>query len=327
MGANLGRCIDEPLTAGTLQSACEFCGHANPLRAKFCNECGAPRQLRPCWACDAVNALDAARCHSCGASLDDRGPVDFDAAEATLAVLLESQHSRPEAGIAVVHDDGIGPPNPTSPNAAAPGRPIVSPSQPSGRPSLLALAPGRRAVSYLLGSILIAAVFLALMGSREKTMQGSAYSFDGPVPTGAAAPASPAAGVPAPVEPPGQLPAAKPSRPARASLPANRTGDSKASPQRMPKTTSAGVARDRPAGASRPRTPAKAAPRNTVEPRARTANVVETRSERHVERARPEANRAKPPATSIYKRSPAPAEATPPCADPSSVLSGCIPGA
>ena len=373
MGADLDRRVDEPWLAGVSQWACEFCGQGNPPRAKFCNECGAPRQLRPCWVCEAINARDAARCHSCGASLDDRGPIDLDAAEATLAALVESQHSESDIGPAVVEDAGeivppipvtpdtaaperlvatahqpggqpsigpavvedagdIVPPIPVTPDAAAADRPVASPRQPGERLSLHALTPSRRptrAVSYVLGSILIAAGFLTLVKGVDKaSVEGSAVSIhDGPVPTGGAAQdahAVPTVHSPAPAEPPTQVPAAEPSPPA------DRTGDSEASPEPIPKTTSASVVRDPPAGASTPRRPAKAAPRKAVEPRATEAIVVESQAERHVESAKPEpveAPRVEPPPSSVRQRPRAPAGGTPTCADPSAVLSGCLPGA
>jgi len=413
MGADLDRRVDEPWLAGVSQWACDFCGQGNPPRAKFCNECGAPRQLRPCWVCEAINARDAARCHSCGASLDDRGPIDFDAAEATLAALVESQHSESDIGPAVVEDAGeivppnratpnsaaperlvatarqpggqpsieravvedagdIVPPNPVASDAAAADRPVASPRQPGGQPSigpavvedagdivppipvtpdaaaadrpvasprqpgerlsLHALTPSRRptrAVSYVLGSILIAAGFLTLVKGVDKaSVEGSAVSFhDGPVPTGGAAQdahAVPTVHSPAPAEPPTQVPTAEPSPPA------DRTGDSEASPEPIPKTTSASVVRDPPAGVSTPRRPAKAAPRKAVEPRATEAIVVESQPERHVESAKPEpveAPRVEPPPSSVRQRPRAPAGGTPTCADPSAVLSGCLPGA
>lgn len=51
---------------------CSFCNHANPVGAKFCNECGSPLGLRPCAHCDAINDVDAKYCHHCGTLLNER---------------------------------------------------------------------------------------------------------------------------------------------------------------------------------------------------------------------------------------------------------------
>ena len=48
---------------------CSFCDHANPIGAKFCNECGAGLGLRPCAQCEAINDISATYCHHCGALL------------------------------------------------------------------------------------------------------------------------------------------------------------------------------------------------------------------------------------------------------------------
>ena len=47
---------------------CAQCQQANPLGAKFCNECGAPLP-RPCQACGQVNPPQAKFCNECGTSL------------------------------------------------------------------------------------------------------------------------------------------------------------------------------------------------------------------------------------------------------------------
>jgi hypothetical protein len=75
-------------------STCCFCSHANPPKAKFCNECASPLHLKPCRLCDAVNARDAQACHRCGAALQ-AAPETLDAspdhivseADETLAAL------------------------------------------------------------------------------------------------------------------------------------------------------------------------------------------------------------------------------------------------
>ena len=331
MGANPVPRIDEPLTAGLSQWACEFCGQGNPARAKFCNECGAALQLRPCWACDAVNALDAARCHSCGASLDNQGLGDLKTAEAMLAELVESQRAPPDDEVDAAQDGSdSGSPNARSPDAAALDQPISSSAQPIPHPSQHGVSSGRRlkrGVPYLLGSILAAAVVLTLvMGGVKQSVQGGSSSFEGPVPTAGPVegpPATTTAHILAPVEPPTQGSAAMP-------IPtAGDTGDSKASPPQRPGTTAASGMRDRPAGLAKLPKPAKAAPRKSVEPRAGEANVVETRGELFTESAKPapvEIIRPEPPVASVRQRAPAPANVTPPCNDPSAVLSGCIPG-
>jgi Double zinc ribbon len=52
---------------------CSFCEHANPLAAKFCNECGSPLNLKPCPQCDAVNGATSKACYMCGAFFPIRG--------------------------------------------------------------------------------------------------------------------------------------------------------------------------------------------------------------------------------------------------------------
>src|SRR5262249_22822783 len=47
---------------------CPQCQQANPLGAKFCNECGTPLP-RPCHACGQVNPPQAKFCNECGTSL------------------------------------------------------------------------------------------------------------------------------------------------------------------------------------------------------------------------------------------------------------------
>src|SRR5712691_7128008 len=47
---------------------CSQCQQANPVGAKFCNECGAPLS-RPCHACSQVNPPQAKFCNACGTSL------------------------------------------------------------------------------------------------------------------------------------------------------------------------------------------------------------------------------------------------------------------
>ena len=65
-------------------SRCRFCGHENPERAKFCNECGSPLYLKPCPLCDAVNDQVSEHCYQCGFSY---------ASLATDAVELEAASS------------------------------------------------------------------------------------------------------------------------------------------------------------------------------------------------------------------------------------------
>ena len=45
---------------------CLFCQHDNPADAHFCNECGAPLDLRPCTNCNAVDSRQATACYRCG---------------------------------------------------------------------------------------------------------------------------------------------------------------------------------------------------------------------------------------------------------------------
>jgi hypothetical protein len=53
-----------------MQETCCFCSHANPVGAKFCNECGSPMNMRPCAHCDAVTPRGAGECHACHAPLE-----------------------------------------------------------------------------------------------------------------------------------------------------------------------------------------------------------------------------------------------------------------
>jgi hypothetical protein len=48
------------------QSRCPFCTHDNPVRSRFCNECGSPLHLRPCPQCEAVSDGSARACRQCG---------------------------------------------------------------------------------------------------------------------------------------------------------------------------------------------------------------------------------------------------------------------
>jgi len=47
-------------------SQCLFCDQVNPTGAKFCNNCGAPLQVKLCSRCEAVNDQTAKSCHKCG---------------------------------------------------------------------------------------------------------------------------------------------------------------------------------------------------------------------------------------------------------------------
>ena len=93
-------------------SQCAFCGHDNPVSAKFCNECGSPLHLALC-ACGAINEVTEARCHECGAPLEparaavpvadveDRlGQVEarLQALERHLQDLAEPDHGRAPSG-------------------------------------------------------------------------------------------------------------------------------------------------------------------------------------------------------------------------------------
>ena len=49
-------------------AACPFCERINPPDSRFCNDCGAPLYLVPCFRCGAVNDPTAPKCHQCGAS-------------------------------------------------------------------------------------------------------------------------------------------------------------------------------------------------------------------------------------------------------------------
>ena len=51
---------------------CAQCQQANPVGAKFCNECGAPLP-RPCHACGQTNPPVAKFCNECGTSLSGDG--------------------------------------------------------------------------------------------------------------------------------------------------------------------------------------------------------------------------------------------------------------
>ena len=45
---------------------CLSCDHVNPAGAKFCNDCGAPLQVKRCSRCEAVNDQAAKSCYKCG---------------------------------------------------------------------------------------------------------------------------------------------------------------------------------------------------------------------------------------------------------------------
>jgi hypothetical protein len=49
--------------------SCRFCGHRNPDRSKFCNECGSQLDLAPCDHCGSINHVTADTCHQCGAAI------------------------------------------------------------------------------------------------------------------------------------------------------------------------------------------------------------------------------------------------------------------
>lgn len=68
---------------------CSFCEHANPLAAKFCNECGSPLNLKPCPQCDSVNGATSKACYMCGAFFPLRGS-DPEAAPASARATLDS---------------------------------------------------------------------------------------------------------------------------------------------------------------------------------------------------------------------------------------------
>src|SRR5215475_15537796 len=48
-------------------AACPVCERVNPPESRFCNACGAPLPLVPCYRCGAVNEPTTPRCHQCGA--------------------------------------------------------------------------------------------------------------------------------------------------------------------------------------------------------------------------------------------------------------------
>ena len=50
---------------------CGFCAQVNPARAKFCNECGSPLNLRLCPQCEAINGAGELACYQCRALLPD----------------------------------------------------------------------------------------------------------------------------------------------------------------------------------------------------------------------------------------------------------------
>jgi len=52
-----------------MYAKCDFCGHANPRAAKYCNECASPLHLKPCNECDAINDRLASSCYKCGADI------------------------------------------------------------------------------------------------------------------------------------------------------------------------------------------------------------------------------------------------------------------
>lgn len=45
---------------------CSFCGHGNPVAAKFCNACGSSLDLQLCQHCSAIDSASSRSCYKCG---------------------------------------------------------------------------------------------------------------------------------------------------------------------------------------------------------------------------------------------------------------------
>ena len=67
---------------------CAFCGHRNPTGARFCNDCAAPLDLKPCKQCDGVNDHAATSCHQCGTPYAGSAPTSE-----PMGALLSADHA------------------------------------------------------------------------------------------------------------------------------------------------------------------------------------------------------------------------------------------
>jgi hypothetical protein len=157
---------------------CGFCDHRNPAGARFCNECAAPLDLKPCSRCQAVNERAATACRECGAAC----AAPFDESEPA-AVL-------PAAG---------GPASSTSGDATVAtgvARPLFA------APALRA---GRRVLKHrqLLVAAAVTILIAAAYDARRSDVVTPDAVEDAPQPAGAAesdAPAPAALAVPVAVE-------------------------------------------------------------------------------------------------------------------------------
>jgi ribosomal protein L40E len=92
-----------PPTAQTTErlvdsALCAFCGHRNPNRAHFCNECGERLDLTQCWLCEAINARTAAVCHKCNAPLTDPASAGTSIVpQQEVATTVDTEPTRPPA--------------------------------------------------------------------------------------------------------------------------------------------------------------------------------------------------------------------------------------
>jgi hypothetical protein len=105
-------------------SQCLFCSHDNPQGAKFCNDCGSPLHLRPCWECNAINDAASETCYKCGAAYSDTPAlIAADAPHAGAPVLFAGDAPLPAEAATPAPDEGVAPAEPTLAEGgrAAPG--------------------------------------------------------------------------------------------------------------------------------------------------------------------------------------------------------------
>src|SRR5216110_1602899 len=60
--------VSPPVVGHMFGFSCHFCGHDNPDRSKFCNDCGSRLHLKRCPRCKVVNDQAADHCSQCQAT-------------------------------------------------------------------------------------------------------------------------------------------------------------------------------------------------------------------------------------------------------------------
>ena len=199
----LARCLDILGSlhdqAGSMHpSQCAFCGHDNPVSAKFCNECGSPLHLALC-PCGAINEVTDTRCHECGAPLEparaavpaadveDRvGQVEarLQALERHLQDLAEPDHGRAPSGEPVgnknpaprqafASSEGPGGDSPradTRPSAGEPRGFAGKPTGPGAQAAALPVRHPRFAAIAILIAVALAAAGGAYLHQLEQSL-------------------------------------------------------------------------------------------------------------------------------------------------------------